>query len=74
MSHVDDGGENDCHKDISEGGGFEMAENAAFSGDGIVTIEGEDDEVREKEIEKNGGVFEVAEGDIRRVPTETREV
>ena len=45
MSHVDDGGENDRHKDIGEGGGFEVAENAAFSGDGIVTIEGEDDEV-----------------------------
>ena len=74
MSHVDDGGENDRHKDIGEGGGFEMAENAAFSGDGIVTIEGEDDEVWEKEIEENSGVFEVAEGDIRGVPTETRKV
>ena len=74
MSHVDDGGENDCHEDIGEGGGFEVAENAAFCGDWIVTIEGEDDEVRKKEIEENGGVFEVAEGDIRRVPTETREV
>ena len=74
MSHVDDGGENDRHKDIGEGGGFEVAENAAFSGDWVVTIEGEDDEVWEKEIEENGGVFEVAEGDIGRVPTETREV
>lgn len=45
MSHVDDGGENDCHEDIGEGGGFEVAENAAFSGDWVVTIEGEDDEV-----------------------------
>lgn len=45
MSHVDDGGENDCHKDISEGGRFEVAENAAFSCDGVIAIEGEDDEV-----------------------------
>jgi hypothetical protein len=74
MSHVDDGGENDRHKDIGEGGRFEMAKNAAFSSDGVIAIEGEDDEVREKEIEENGGVFEVAEGDIRRVPTETRKI
>ena len=74
MSHVDDGGENDRHKDIGEGGGFEVAENAAFSCDWIVTIEGEDDEVRKKEIEENGGVFEVAKGDIRRIPTETRKI
>lgn len=74
MSHVDDGGENDRHKDIGEGGGLEVAENTAFCGDWIITIEGEDDEVREKEIEENGGVFEVAEGDIRGVPTETRKI
>ena len=74
MSHVDDGGENDCHEDIGEGSGFEVTENAAFSGDGVITIEGEDDEVREKEIEENGGVFEVAKGNIRRVPTETRKI
>jgi hypothetical protein len=74
VSHVDDGRENDRHEDIGEGGGFEVAENAAFCGDWVVTIEGEDDEVREKEIEENGGVFEVAEGDIRGVPTETRKI
>ena len=45
MSHVDNGGENNRHKDIGEGGGFEVAENAAFSGDWVVTIEGEDDEI-----------------------------
>ena len=45
MSHVDDGRENDRHEDIGEGSGFEVTENAAFSCDWIVTIEGEDDEV-----------------------------
>ena len=45
VGYVNDGGENNCHKDIGEGGGFEVAENAAFSGDGVITIEGEDDEV-----------------------------
>ena len=45
VSHVYDGGENNCHEDVGEGGGFEVAENAAFSGDWVVTIEGEDDEV-----------------------------
>ena len=45
MSHVDDSGEDDRHKDIGESGGLEVAENAAFCGDCVVTIEAEDDEV-----------------------------
>lgn len=74
VSHVNDGGENNSHEDVGEGGGFEVAKNAASGGDGIIAIKSKNDEIREKEIEEDGGVFEVAESNIGGVPAETREV
>ena len=74
VSHVNDGGENNSHEDVGEGGGFEMAKNAASGGDGVITIKSKNDEIREKEIEEDGSVFEVAESNIGGVPAKTREV
>ena len=74
VSHVNDGGENNSHEDIGESGGFEVAKNAASGGDGVIAIKSKNDEIREKEIEKDGGVFEVAKSNIGGVPAETGEV
>ena len=74
VSHVNDGGENNCHEDVGESGGFEVAKNTTSGSDGVIAIKGKNDEIREKQIEEDGGVFEVTEGNIGRVPAETREV
>ena len=43
-------------------------------GDGIIAIKGKDDKKREEKIKEDGGVFEVAEGNVRGVPAEAGEV
>lgn len=74
MGGVNDGRKNDGHEGISEEGGFKMSEDTTFCSDGVIAIKGKDDEKREEKIEEDGGVFEMAEGNVRGVPTKTREV
>ena len=74
VSHVNDGGKNNSHEDVGEGGGFEMAKNTTSGGDGVIAIKSKNDEIREKKIEEDGGVFEVTESNIGGIPAETREV
>ena len=74
MSSIDDGGENNSHKDVGKESGFEMAEDAALGGDGVVTIKSEDDEIREEKIEEDGGIFKMAKGNVGGFPAETGDV
>ena len=51
-----------------------MSEDTTFCSDGVIAIKGENDEKREEQIEEDGGVLEMAEGNIGGVPAKAGEI
>ena len=51
-----------------------MSEDTTFCSDGVIAIKGKNNEKREEQIEEDGGVFEMTEGNIGGVPAKAGEI